>query len=149
MVRPALFLASSIHNERRRTHPHQPCNTPHREIAWRAADESRIPCDADNPRSRQSYERIHQDRKAGGTDRGGDVPELSCQVEVAEVEVLHRALEHDDAEVLARIDTAEQVLKTLIHCVVDNIEGGIVEYHSPVGGSLLAHPQRGRYPSHD
>jgi hypothetical protein len=87
--------------------------------------------------------------KAGATDRGGDVPELSCQVEVAEVEVFHRALEHDDAEVLARIDTAEQVLQTLIHCVVDNIEGGIVEYHSPVGGSLLDHPQRGRYRSHD
>src|SRR5579862_3270569 len=50
-------------------------------------------CDADNRGLRQSDERIHQDRKAGSTDRRCDVAELACQVEVAQVKVLHRALE--------------------------------------------------------
>src|SRR5882762_2576683 len=114
-----------------------------------AADAATDFCDADDRRSRQSYERIHQDRKAGRTDRGGDVAELAGQVEVAQVKVLHRALEHDDAEARACIKTGKQALQTPIHVVVDNVEGRIVEHHSPESGSLFDHAQRRRHRSHD
>src|ERR1700747_3160821 len=66
------------------------------EFAARASDAASDLRDADHWRSGETDERIRQDWEAGRPDGSGDVARLAGQIEVGEIELRIRALEHYD-----------------------------------------------------
>jgi hypothetical protein len=63
------------------------------ELAAAAADAASDLCDTDYRGLGDTHERIHQNREAGRPDSRGDVPRLTGQIKVGEIEVGNRALE--------------------------------------------------------
>ena len=58
------------------------------------------------------------------------------------VEVRKSAFENNDAQTLSRLHADKKVLEGLEDIPVDDIEGRIVEYGSPVPRCFLNHPHR-------
>src|SRR5579862_7546731 len=111
------------------------------ELAAHATHAAPDLCEADNRRLRKAHEGIHQNREARGAHSGHDVSEIARQIEVRQVEVRNRALENNDTQGLSGIHPDKKVLEGLEDIRIDDIEGRIVEYDSPVRTRFLDHPQ--------
>src|SRR5260221_4112628 len=98
------------------------------EFAARAPHATSDLRDADHWRSGETDERIRQDREARRSDGGGDVARLAGQIEVGEVELRVRALEHYDTQARAGVHARKQILEALEYCGVDDVERRIVEH---------------------
>src|SRR5580704_1586012 len=67
-------------------------------------------------------------------------PILARQIEVRQVEVHKGALENNHTQTFSSLHPDKKVLKGLEDIEVDDIEGRIVEYGSPVPRRFLDHP---------
>src|SRR5438270_1882893 len=93
--------------------------------------------DADDRGPGETNERVHQDREAGGPGNLEEAEALRRQFEVGNVELRVRALEDDDTQVRAGVDSSEQILEAFEHSGAHDVEGRVVEYNPPVRGCLL------------
>jgi hypothetical protein len=97
--------------------------------------------DADHRRLGETYECIHEDWKAGRSDRCHDVPRLTSQIKVCKVEVRIRAFEYHDTEAWSGIHSREQILEAFEDSRVHHVERRIVEHNPPVRRGFLDDPQ--------
>src|ERR1700757_433600 len=76
------------------------------ELAAYAPDAASDLRDADHRRFGETDKRVHQDRQAGGSHSGGDVPRLAGQIKVGKVELRVRALEHYETQARAGVHSS-------------------------------------------
>src|SRR5260370_34495324 len=112
------------------------------ELAAAAADAASNLCDTDYRRLGDTHERIHQNRQTGRPDGRGDVPRLTGQIKVGEIEVGNRALEHDDAETLTGVHPNQQILQAVKDRRLQDVERRILAHDFPVCRLVLAHTHR-------
>src|SRR5580704_7331216 len=124
---------------RRKTHV-----TSEDELAAAAADAASDLCDTDDRGLGDTHKRIHQNRQAGRPDGRGDVPRLTGQIKVGEIEIGNRALEHDDAETLTGVQPNKQILQAVKDRRVQDVERWIVEHDLPVRRRFLDDSHRRR-----
>src|SRR5260370_37777203 len=107
------------------------------ELAAAAADAASDLCDADYRRLGDTHERIRQNRQAGRPDGRGDVPRLTGQIKMGEIEVGNRALEQYDAEALTGVHPDQHILQAVKERRVKNCGRRRAEHDVPGGRTVL------------
>src|SRR6266478_5251965 len=114
------------------------------ELAAHPPDTAPDLCDADHPGLGETHERIHQDREAGSPDSSHDVPYLTGQIKVRQIEIRVRALEYHDTQARAGAHSSQQFLKAFEYRGVDDVERRVIEHSPPVRRRFLNDPHRHR-----